>query len=128
MRLTPSLAEVARPTDSRRDRAEKAASRLAQELADRSAELEEHEFRVKHELGAVEVRRGPLSIARIVFNYGDTSKARIFSEVLGEPGEWLRSRGFEDADEAIEAFKTTLYDATTAFYKRRDEFRGLGLI
>jgi hypothetical protein len=128
MRLTPSLAELTRTTDDRRERAEQAASELAQELLGNRAELEEHDFQIKHELGAVEVRRGPLSIARVVFNYGDTGKARVFSEVLGEPGEWLRSREFDSPNEAIAAFKKTLYDATTAFYKRRDEFRALGLI
>jgi len=127
MRLTPSLAELTRTTDDRRERAEHAASTLAQEILNSRAELEEHDFQLKHELGAVEVRRGPLSIARVVFNYGDTGKARVFSEVLGEPGEWF-SREFDNSREAIEAFKKTLYDATTAFYKRRDEFRALGLI
>ena len=128
MRLTPSVAELTRTTDDRRERAEQAATKLAQELRASRAELEEHDFQLKHELGAVEVRRGPLSIARVVFNYGDTGKARVFSEVLGEPGEWWRSREFDSSSEAVGAFKKALYDATAAFYKRRDEFRGLGLI
>ena|SRR5712691_10236817 len=128
MRLTPSLAELTGGSEERRSSAEKAAAKLAAELRENKAQLDEHEFQLKHELGAVEIRRGPLSIARVVFNFGDSGKARVFSEVLGEPGEWLRSEDFVDADEAIAAFKKTLYNATIAFHKRRDEFRALGLI
>jgi hypothetical protein len=128
MRLTPSLAELTRTSDDRQERAEEAAAKLAQELLDSRAELDEHDFQLKHDLGAVEVRRGPLSIARVVFNYGDTGKARVFSEVLGEPGEWWRSREFDSPNEAAASFKKALYEATAAFYKRRDEFRALGLI
>jgi hypothetical protein len=128
MRLTPPLAELDRGSDERRNSAERAASKLAVELRENKAQLDEHQFQLKHELGAVEVRRGPLSVARVVFNYGDSGRARVFSEVLGEPGEWLRSEEFDDPNDAITAFKRTLYDATVAFHKRRDEFRALGLI
>ena len=127
-RLLPSLKELDVRSETKREKAIFAASALARELEAHKSEFDEHEFQLVHEIGSVEVRRGPLSIARIVFNYGDTGEAVVSSEVLGGPGFDGQAERIASYESAAREFKEYLGEATTLFYRRLDEFRALGLV
>jgi hypothetical protein len=106
--------------------AESHARDLVRELEQYKSEFDDHGFSLKHRDGLIEIKRGPLDIVRIVFNYGDSGRHRVSNGVADALRQGL-DVDFDEAHVAVYEFKNQLRHATDLFYANKARLQALGL-